>query len=62
MISKMVMLARQSVEPKYLRMTTTDLCQQELFCRGQLSAIIAARELPHARRLPLDGSHRCTEY
>src|SRR5262249_19571691 len=41
----MVILARQSVETKYLRMTTTDLCHQELFCRGQLRAIIAAREL-----------------
>ena len=37
------MSTRQSVEPKYLvRMTTTDLGQQELFCRRQLSAIVAA--------------------
>jgi hypothetical protein len=53
MISKTVILARQSVETKYLRMTTTDLRQQQLFCRRQLRTVVAARE-----QMPVDiGCH-----
>src|SRR6266436_5940284 len=53
MISKTVILARQSVETKYLRMTTTDSCQQQLFCCRQFSAIIAGR-----KEVPVDiGRH-----
>jgi hypothetical protein len=45
MIRKTVILVRQSVEPKYLRITTTDFHQQQLFCRRQLSTVVAVRDL-----------------
>jgi hypothetical protein len=45
MIRKTVILVRQSVEPKYLRIATTDFRQQQLFCRRQLSTVVAVRDL-----------------
>jgi hypothetical protein len=49
MISKTVILARQSVETKYLRVITTDSCQQQLFCRRQFSAILSDRHSGRAQ-------------